>query len=189
MRYAAWLLTALLMALCTETYAYQLRLNGVVTDFSSLKPLPTARVRVYKEGVLQHERTSNSSGKYVITFDNHAEYVLRVDAPGYQGKSITIDTRGMEWEGDRRMSDLDVEIRLPELHNGVDLSFLDLPLGIAYFEPATGLTRWNRTYEKNIRPGMRDVMEQYVAKNPETTDPTLVEQHAKQRGGFTYIEL
>lgn len=179
----------LLVGSSTEASAYRLRLNGIVTDFSSLQPLSAARVRVYKEGILQHEQASSASGKYMITFDNHAEYVLRVDAPGYQGKSITIDTRGMEWQGDRRISTLEVEMRLPELRADVDLSYLDLPLGIAYFEPATGLTRWNRTYEKNIRADVRGLMEDYVARNPQTDDPELVEQHAKQRGGFTYIEL
>lgn len=145
----------------TDAQAYRLRMNGLVTDYSSEHPLAQARVRIYKDGVLQKEQRSNAMGRYSFLFDNHGNYVVRVDAPGYQGKCITISTHGLEWERDGRVSDLDVEMRLLAKRPDVDLSFQDLPLGIAFFEPATGHTRWSRAYERNIMADSHALMLQY----------------------------
>ena len=144
-----------------EASAYRLRLNGLVTDYATQQPMSAARVRVYKNGVMQRVIRTGAAGQYAMTFDNHAEYVVRVDAPGYQVKCITISTQGLEWEGDRRTSDLQVEMRLPTLESGIDLSYFDLPLGIAKFEPATGHTRWNTTYEKAVSTNAQEVMARY----------------------------
>lgn len=150
-----------LLGVATDVQAYRLRLNGTVTDYGTDQPLGQARVRIYKNGILQKEQKSTAAGRYAFLFDNHSSYVVRVDAPGYQGKCITIDTHGLEWERDGRVSDLVVEMRLPAKSMGVDLSFLDLPLGLASFEPATGHTRWNRTYERNIMDDKMEMMLRY----------------------------
>jgi hypothetical protein len=96
-----------------------------------------------------------------MVLDNHADYVVRVDAPGYQTKCFTVDTHGLEWEGDKRVSQVEVELRLPHLRPGVDLSYFDLPMGIARFEPSTGLTRWNLPYEAKVNAEAALIMEEY----------------------------
>lgn len=161
MRYLTFILILASMGICQEASAYRLRLNGLVTDYVTQQPMSAARVRIYKNGVMQRTIKSGAFGQYSMTFDNHAEYVVRVDAPGYQVKCITINTEGLEWEGDHRVSDLKVEIRLPTLQAGIDLSYFDLPLGMAEFEPATGHTRWNITYEKTVVTSAQEVMARY----------------------------
>jgi hypothetical protein len=155
------MLTIALCCMGMEAWAYRLRINGLVTDYGTQQPLASARIRVYKNGVLQKRLASNSGGRYAFVFDNHSKYVVRVDAPGYQGKCIIIDTHGLEWERDPRVSDLDLEMRLPAYRNDVDLSFLDLPLGLASFEPATGHTSWSRGDERNIMADNVDLMQRY----------------------------
>ncbi len=161
MRLAPWIMALALLGLGREASAFRLRLHGLVTDYVTQGPMAKARIRIYKEGELVKVQTSNATGRYVYTFENHSNYVVRVDAPGYQGKCITIDTHGLEWEGDGKISDLEVEMRLLACRPGVDLSFLDLPLGLARFEPATGLTRWSRDYERNISADGRDLLQRY----------------------------
>lgn len=161
MRYFTFILTLAALGICQEASAYRLRMNGLVSDYVTEQPMPGARVRIYKNGVVQRVIRTGALGQYAVTFDNHADYVVRVDAPGYQVKCITISTQGLEWEGDRRVSDLQVEMRLPILQPGIDLSYFDLPLGMAEFEPATGLTRWNVTYEKTVVATAQEVMARY----------------------------
>lgn len=174
------LLTALLFT-CGEAYASRLRLNGQVADLSGLKPLAGARVRIYKDGKLWREQGANMLGRYMVLFDNNHDYVVRVDAPGFQGKCFTLETHGPEWQGDRSVSHLDVEIRLPVKEKGIDLSWFDLPLGIAHFEPSTGFTRWNRTYEQNISAATREVMDRYAGyTGPMTLTGAAARMQAKQ---------
>ncbi len=171
MRYATCILILALLGIGQEASAFRLHLNGLVTDYATQRPMSAARVRIYMNGVMQRVARTGASGQYSVTLDNHAEYVVRVDAPGYQVKCITIDTHGLEWEGDRRVSDLQVEMRLPTLQSGIDLSYFDLPLGMAQFEPATGLTRWNMTYESNVNAAAQEVMARYDRRCMEMGTP------------------
>ena len=161
-----------LFSFSQEAAAFRLRLNGLVSDHGTQQPLAAARVRIYMNGEIQRVRTTNVGGKYSITLENQGSYVIRVDAPGYQGKSITIDTHGIEWEGDARSSDLEVEMRLPAFQDGLDLTYLDLPMGMAYFEPATGLTRWSVKYERSVTPELRELMAHYDRHCAELLHPT-----------------
>ncbi len=160
-----------LLSFSQEAAAFRLRVNGLVTEHGTQQPLISARVRIYKDGVLQRTRTTNVGGKYSIALENQGNYVIRVDAPGHQGKCITINTHGLEWEGDARSSNLEVEMRLPAFRDGVDLSYFDLPLGMAYFEPATGLTRWSMKYERSVTADVRDLMVRYDAYSAELLQP------------------
>lgn len=144
-----------------DAFAARLRLSGLVTEHATLQPLASARVRIYKDGVLVRTSTTNAAGRYNVTLENQASYVVRVDAPGHQGKCITVETHGMEWEGDGRHSTVEVEMRLPAFREGVDLSFFDLPLGLAFFEPATGLVRWSVKYERSLTAAVRELMGRY----------------------------
>ncbi len=144
-----------------DASAFRLEVVGLVTDYGTMHAMPAARIRIYKNGVLQTVRRANGAGGYACVLDNHAQYVLRVDAPGYQVKCITVDTKGLEWEGDTRVSKVEMEIRLPRLGSGVDLSFFDLPVGMARFDPATGHTRWNISYEGKVNAEAWQLMDQY----------------------------
>ncbi|MBX2982788.1 MAG: carboxypeptidase-like regulatory domain-containing protein [Flavobacteriales bacterium] len=161
-----------LLAFSHEAEAFRLRLNGMVTDHGTQQPLASARVRIYKDGVIQRVLITNGAGKYSISLENQGAYVIRVDAPGHQGKCITVDTHGMEWEGDGRTSNLEIEMRLPAFRDGIDLSFFDLPLGMAYFEPATGLTRWSVKYERSITADVLELMADYDQHYPGLLQPT-----------------
>lgn len=186
-RHIAIGLTVALCSLSMEAWAYRLRINGLVTDYSTQQPLASARIRVYKNGVLQKKLASSFAGRYAYVLDNHSKYVVRVDAPGYQGKCIIIDTNGLEWERDTRVSDLELEMRLPAYCKGVDLSFLDLPLGLASFEPATGHTSWSRGYERNITADNVDLMRRYDRLVADRLLPVASKHHAGE--GLAVIRL
>jgi hypothetical protein len=47
---------------------------------------------------------------------------------------------------------------------GIDLSFFDLPMGMASFEPATGLVSWDLDYDKRIREQVQSIMSEYERK-------------------------
>lgn len=150
-----------LLACSQHASAFQLQLDGLVTEHATLQAMDSARIRLYKNGVLDQVRYSGGSGVYSVKLDNHALYVVRVDAPGYQTKCFTIDTHGMEWEGDHRMSKVEVEVRLVQVQKGIDLSYFDLPMGMARFEPATGVVLWDLVYEEQVRSVAGQIMGRY----------------------------
>ncbi|MBK9421507.1 MAG: carboxypeptidase regulatory-like domain-containing protein [Flavobacteriales bacterium] len=154
-------LIVLLVLISLPSQALQLRVEGSVTSYLDRRPMTGARVRVYKDGQQVLQCSTSANGGYAVKLDNQARYTIRVDAPGFQGKCYIIDTRGPEWMNDRGVKDLLVETRLPVQKAGMDLSWFDLPMGMARFTPSTGLISWNVGYSEDARSGAREVMQQY----------------------------
>ena len=48
--------------------------------------------------------------------------------------------------------------RVITLVPGLDLTFFDLPLGIARFVPSTGMVHWSDRYEENVMPEVERLM-------------------------------
>lgn len=155
---------ALACGLLTQAHAYNLRVHGIVTEYLTGELVSDALVRVYKDGVKQQAEQTGVLGRYAFTLDNNAKYVLRFSAPGHQTKCFTIDTHGLEWEGENKSKDLFVEMTLFQKLADMDLSFFDMPMGIAFFEPATGLVRWDTDYDQRIRPEVQSLMIGYTRR-------------------------
>jgi hypothetical protein len=158
--------------LLTEANAFNLRVHGIVTEYSSGELVTDALVRVYKDGVKQQAEETGVLGRYGFTLDNNAKYVLRFSAPGHQTKCFTVDTHGLEWEGENRTKDLFVEMTMFTKLSDMDLSFFDLPMGQAKFEPATGLVTWDTDYDQRIRPEVQSLMIDYERRMNTMADAT-----------------
>jgi hypothetical protein len=150
--------TLLLLAFAAVLNAAQLRVHGTVTDLFGQGPLKEVLVRVYKNGEKQHVFHTNATGRYSVRLDNNANYVLRFSLPGHVTKCFTVDTHGPSWEGDSKVVDLEVEMALFEQMPGLDLTFFDMPMGIARFTPMTGVLSWNDGYGTRIRPEVDRLM-------------------------------
>ena len=94
----------------------------------------------------------------------------RFSAPGHQTKCFTVDTHGLEWEGGQKTKDVFVEMTLFERIADMDLSFFDLPMGQARFEPATGLLSWDDAYDQRIREQVQSIMSEYERRMTATAD-------------------
>lgn len=164
------------LALClvaAQAMGAQLRVKGIVTDAGTRQPLEGALVRVYKNGVKQAAIDVGASGRYHVDLENGAQYVIRFSLPGRITKCFAIDTHGPSWEDDRSVKEVEVEMTLFEKVDGLDLSFFDMPMGLARFTPMTGFLSWNKEYEERVQPEaarlFAEVMlrrDQSLAKHP-----------------------
>lgn len=152
---------ALATCISTQAFAFNLRVHGVVTEYIGGAPITDALVRVYKDGVKQQAAITGAFGRYAFTLDNNARYVIRFSATGHQTKCFTIDTHGLEWQGENKTKDLFVGMTMFQRLSSMDLSFFDLPMGQARFEPATGLVTWDTDYDKRIREEVQGIMNEY----------------------------
>jgi hypothetical protein len=159
--------TLLLLAFASVMNAAQLRVHGTVTNIFGQGPLKEVLVRVYKDGEKQHVIHTNANGRYSVRLDNNASYVLRFSLPGHVTKCFTVDTHGPSWEGDNKLVDLEVEMTLFEQLLGLDLSFFDMPMGIARFTPMTGVISWNDGYGTRIRPEVERLMAEVRTRREE----------------------
>lgn len=159
---------ALLVA--TEADAYQLRVHGVVTEYLTGQVITNAVLKVYRNGEKVHAESTGVLGLYAYTLENNARYVLRFSAPGHQAKCFTVDTHGLEWEGAQKTKDVFVEMTLFEHIPDMDLSFFDLPMGQARFEPATGLVGWDEDYDRRIRAQVQGIMVEYERRMTATAE-------------------
>ncbi len=168
---------ALALGFFGEAQAYNLRIHGVVTEYLSGELITDALVRVYKDGVKQQAEETGLLGRYGFTLDNNAKYVLRFSAPGHQTKCFTIDTHGLEWEGESKTKELFVEMTMFTKLSDMDLSFFDLPMGQASFEPATGLVSWDTEYDQRIRTEVQSLMIDYERRMTSMADATSSTGH------------
>ncbi len=152
------ILLLLFMGSMLTSQAVQLRVHGTVTDLESRAPLAQALVRVYKDGVKLESFHTGDGGRYSVLLENNAEYIIRFSQPGRVTKCYAVDTHGPAWEGDGRVVDLAIEMTLFEMVPGLDLSFFDLPMGMARFTPMTGYLSWNDTYAQRVRPEVDRLM-------------------------------
>jgi hypothetical protein len=150
--------------------AYTLKVHGVVTEYLSGAVITNALVRVYKDGVKQKAEETGILGLYAVKLDNNARYVIRFSAPGHQTKCFSVDTHGLAWEGDARVKDLFVEMTLFERIPDMDLNYFDLPMGMARFQPATGLVTWDDEYDARIRSEVQSIMAEYERRMTATAD-------------------
>ncbi|MBK8227412.1 MAG: carboxypeptidase regulatory-like domain-containing protein [Flavobacteriales bacterium] len=165
-----------LLALCLvaiESGAARLHIKGNVTVFESREPMANALVRVYKNGVKQHVFRTVANGRYDVVLDNGADYVIRFSSPGHVTKCFGIDTHGPAWENDNAVTVVEVEMTLFQQVEGMDLSFFDMPMGLARYNPMTGFLGWNRPYEERIQPEVarlcaevKQRRDQAMAKHP-----------------------
>lgn len=163
---------ALVCGLLTEAQAFNLRVHGIVTEYLSGDLMTDALVRVYKDGVKQQAEETGLLGRYSFTLDNNAKYVIRFSAPGHQTKCFTIDTHGLEWDGESKTKELFVEMTMFTRLSDMDLSFFDLPMGQATFEPATGLVSWDTDYDLRIRSEVQSLMIDYERRMNTMADAT-----------------
>ena len=160
------------MLASTSAEAFNLKVHGVVTDYLTGELVTNGLVRVYKDGVKEHAEQTGLLGQYAYTLANNALYVLRFSAPGCQTKCFTIDTHGLAWEGENKVKDLFVEMTLFQRISDMDLSFFDLPMGQARFEPATGFISWDTDYDLRIRNEVQSIMSEYQRRMTAVADAT-----------------
>ncbi|MCB0794966.1 MAG: carboxypeptidase regulatory-like domain-containing protein [Flavobacteriales bacterium] len=156
--------TTMLLSLFIGSFdvsAARLQVTGLVTNKVTGGPIEHALVRVYKDGVKQYILHTGSTGRYDVLLDNNAHYVIRFSLPGHVTKCFTVDTHGSEWENDHQVEKVFVEMTLfPDLDE-LDLSFFDLPMGMARFQPMTGHLGWDEAYDERIRERVNDLMSEY----------------------------
>lgn len=145
----------------TALQAAQLRVTGVVTNKATAHPVEKAEVRIYKDGVKQRTILTGANGRYEALLDNNAHYVIRFVLPGHVTKCYTISTFGPQWEEDRSVKEVFIEMTMFERMAGVDLSFFDLPMGIGKFDPLSGRLAWDAEYDARIRPEVDALMTAY----------------------------
>jgi len=177
------LLFTILLVASLPAGAVDLRLRGAVTDIDSRTPLNDVLVRVYRNGVKEQAFYTGQSGSYSVDLERGGDYIIRFSLPGLITKCYAVDTHGSEWQGDRREVPVDVEMTLFEQVPSLDLSFFDMPMGLARFCPTTGYLKWDKGYEDHIRPEVDRLMAEVrlrkeVVRNASAGRPvSLVERH------------
>ncbi|MBK6628681.1 MAG: carboxypeptidase regulatory-like domain-containing protein [Flavobacteriales bacterium] len=140
--------------------AAQLRIVGTVTDKFTAAPLADAQVRVYRNGERVRTLTTGHTGRYELLLDNNADYVIRFVLPGHVTKCFTVTTHGPIWEGDHSIKEVFIEMTLFDRVPELDLTFFDLPMGIARFDPLDGRMDWDEKYDGRIRGEVAALMEE-----------------------------
>ncbi|HQV53255.1 MAG: hypothetical protein IPF95_12675 [Flavobacteriales bacterium] len=158
------LLLALLVVLGSSVSAAHLRVYGLVTELEGNIPMSGVMVKVYKDGERLKPFYTGANGKYNVDLDNGAYYVIRFVKDGRVTKCFSVDTHGGEWQGDGKEVSLEIGIIMFEPVSGMDLSFFDMPMGMANFMPLNGQILWSKEYESKVAPQVQRLMTERASR-------------------------
>ncbi|MCB0769354.1 MAG: hypothetical protein KDC00_02990 [Flavobacteriales bacterium] len=124
--------------------AQDLLLYGRVRQYEANGPLASATTLVLRNGDPIVTIQCDSAGGYKVLLDVGHSYVLEYRSPGRVSKSILLDLRtAPDDDGGYGMN---VDVRLFRPIDGVDVSFLEEPIGKAAYDSTTNDIRWDMEY-------------------------------------------
>ena len=161
-----------MIALCfaINGLAVHLKVHGEVMGRHNTYALENVTVKVYNGGVLVFTDKTSAKGKYEIKLENQGRYTVRFTYPGYASKCFSVDTRGPSWDGDNSKQKLYIGMTMVKHLDGFDLSLLDMPMGKARFDPATGFVRWDKVWHERFSPKYKALMLAYDRRLKELKD-------------------
>lgn len=136
-------LCALHLSMCAAC-AQDLRIYGAVREHEANMPLPGALVRVSVGDRPLVTMQCDSSGRYEVLLDVGRTYAITYEASGRVSKNVRIDlTRTPKDDGGYGMN---VDVRLFEPMPGVDVAFLQEPIGLAAYDSTAQNVVWDMDY-------------------------------------------
>jgi hypothetical protein len=136
-------------------------LFGIVEDQRSGRALQNVRVRVYTDSIAGDSVFTDPTGKYQIFLplngshrleywlEDHHRKVVQVDANG----EMDATARAQEWN---LRVDIDLLIADPPLPDDL----LDMPAGVAEWEPAMRDFQWNRPYSERYKQRYKQALKE-----------------------------
>jgi hypothetical protein len=129
---------------CATCQAQDLLVYGKIRQYERDAPLHGAEVHLSRNGSHVVTVQCDSVGYYGISLDVGQQYVLDYRSPGRVSKTVWIDLRGVP--ADDGGYGMNVDVRLFAPQDGVDVSFLQEPIGKAAYDSTAHGIRWDMEY-------------------------------------------
>lgn len=143
---------------------------GVVRDHSNNKKISGVEITIYQDGTNYSTHKSNSSGKYEFVIGFEHEYKIVYTYPNYVTKYLTIDTRYVPDEEKEGGYEMNIDMTLFNIIEGLDVSILENPIGKAEFDVAGGRMGWDMDYTRKMQAQISALMREHDRKLQEEAD-------------------
>jgi len=160
-------------------HAQDARFYGGVRKWEADQPLSGAEVHVLTGGTMMLKFLCDSMGSYDITLDVGRVYGMEYHSAGRTTKRVLLDLR--DAPTDDGGYNVNVDIRLFEVPIGIDVDFLNEPLGQCRYYPEKGSIGWDMVYTAPRMERLRTLFpDQYEVSHDSTgSAPDHTIDHAK----------
>lgn len=111
---------------------WKLKLDGLVKDEETVKPIDNANIEILQAGISQKSTITGNSGSFLFEIEPNLELVIRCSKPGYVAKMITLSTsNASDSAADSYRFFMDIRLfrEMPDL----DVSVLNQPIGAIFY--------------------------------------------------------
>lgn len=144
-----------------------LRVAGEIKDVDTRKAMNGAVVSATDTLMPTFVRLAKvkRNGKFTVDLPLDRVYRIVFDASGHAHKHVILDTRNIPSSERKTGYGMQIKIFLPLLYPTLDYSLLDLPLGVARYEPDSKGINWQQAVSDALRERYEVFNKQYeVAK-------------------------
>jgi hypothetical protein len=177
--YIVGILTVILIAITIDVSGQgdDISIYGVVRDHSDNKKIANVDILIYENGKKIFERKTNLNGKYEFVLGFNSNYKIIYNYPNYVSKYLTIDANDIPEKDRIGGFEMNIDMTLFEVIEGLDVSILEEPIGKANFDNKRGEMSWDMAYTNMMQKKIRDLMrrhdeklEEEIAKNDKLND-------------------
>jgi tetratricopeptide (TPR) repeat protein len=140
---------------------------GIVKDYATSKKIPGVTIKAFENGKLVDTYETKVNGKYEFFLDVGKQYELVFSKPGIVTKRVSMDARNIPSEDVGAGFSMNIEMSLFEEMEGLDVSILDQPIGIAKYNANTGALEFDFAYTQKIKDELNRLMREWAAKSKE----------------------
>ena len=146
------LLMMLLLCVIPEVHAqWTLDIGGTVKNKETKKRFEGVTITVKRNGTSWKTLTSPDNGRFDISLEPNAIYMVEFSKPGYVTKRMEFSTKNVPEEDAKYGFEFPMEMTLFEKREGLDVSILDKPIAKVAFDPNTGYMDYDPEYTKSIK--------------------------------------
>jgi len=149
---------------------------GIVKDYATSKKIPGVTIKAFENGKLIDTYETKANGKYEFFLDVGKQYELVFSKPGIVTKRVSMDARNIPSEDVGAGFSMNIEMSLFEEMEGLDVSILNQPIGIAKYNANTGALEFDFAYTQKIKDELNRLMKEWAAKSKEKESAVQGEQ-------------
>lgn len=157
------IMIALVFSLVCHAQGFFIDLHGLVTEYESGEPIKNALVHVVSSDQTL-DMITKKDGSYSVHLKRGSDYYIYFSKKGMITKHVNINAVNVPEQPDVPFYDMDLQMTLFEIIEGVNYSFFEKPVARAEYKHSTRALNWDNEYTKERGREMFAFMQEHKKK-------------------------
>ena len=157
-----------------------IEVDGTVRDKDSNRKIAGVEISVLRGGQAYDAVSTLSNGRYTLSLDHGADYVLLFTFEDMSPRKVLLNTSSIPEAFQERPFYLTVEMSLFDVPSGFDRDLLEEPIGKVAFDAAKEQLAWDLPYTSSMQARIEDELESSAGGGDEEASNREYEEHMRK---------